>query len=157
MSKPKPMSSPEPGRDDEWCAGCGISGAKLEQRGCAHPRCAEWNVTDVPPRTPPLLHMPRVAGRIGSDPVAAVLDERHKTHGDFTHHADITQRLKAEMRESANWDRLSPAKKEALEMIQHKIGRILAGDPDFPDHWLDTSGYATLGGKDCSTGRNSAD
>ena len=29
-------------------------------------------------------------------------------------------------------------------MIAHKIGRILAGDPSFQDHWADIAGYATL-------------
>ena len=29
-------------------------------------------------------------------------------------------------------------------MIAHKIGRILAGNPDFKDHWDDIAGYAVL-------------
>jgi len=33
---------------------------------------------------------------------------------------------------------------EALEMIVHKIGRIVNGDPDVTDHWVDIAGYATL-------------
>ena len=39
---------------------------------------------------------------------------------------------------------LSYQQLEALEMICHKIARIVAGDPDFADHWRDIAGYATL-------------
>jgi hypothetical protein len=33
---------------------------------------------------------------------------------------------------------------EALEMIVHKIGRIVNGDPDYFDSWIDVAGYAQL-------------
>jgi hypothetical protein len=33
---------------------------------------------------------------------------------------------------------------EALEMICHKIARVLNGDPNHHDHWHDIAGYATL-------------
>jgi len=33
---------------------------------------------------------------------------------------------------------------EALEMIVHKIGRIVNGNPDVVDHWVDIAGYAKL-------------
>jgi hypothetical protein len=35
-------------------------------------------------------------------------------------------------------------------MIAHKIGRIIAGDPDFRDHWDDLAGYATLIAQKCT-------
>lgn len=69
---------------------------------------------------------------------------RKATHGDFSDHARITQALKAVMREEAGWDRLSDVQREALEMNAHKVGRILAGDPNFADHWDDIAGYAKL-------------
>ena len=34
--------------------------------------------------------------------------------------------------------------REALEMIAHKIARILNGDPNYADNWIDIAGYATL-------------
>lgn len=34
--------------------------------------------------------------------------------------------------------------KEALEMIQTKVGRILTGDPTHRDSWHDIAGYAVL-------------
>jgi len=73
-----------------------------------------------------------------------VLNEREKTHGDFKYHALYTQLLKVTCREATGWSRLSDAQKESIEMILHKIGRVLAGDPNIRDHWTDIAGYATL-------------
>lgn len=80
---------------------------------------------------------------------AELLAERGKTHGNFVDHATITQNLKRDMRAWDNWDKLSTPQKEALEMIVHKIGRILAGNPNYKDHWDDIAGYAELASKAC--------
>jgi hypothetical protein len=72
------------------------------------------------------------------------LHERRKLYGDFVGHADIAQALKARMRASGRWHNLRPEYKEALEMIAHKIGRILNGDPNYADSWHDIAGYAKL-------------
>ena len=80
-------------------------------------------------------------------PVETLLAERAKTHGDFAVHASVTQALKHDMRLLAGetkWYMLDNEAREALEMIRHKIGRILAGDATFKDHWDDIAGYATL-------------
>lgn len=76
--------------------------------------------------------------------VNATLAEREKRYGDFATHAAITQNLKDEMQNSPKWDGLHPTQKEALEMIAHKIGRILNGDPYHADSWHDIAGYASL-------------
>lgn len=76
--------------------------------------------------------------------IDTLLRDRHTTHGDYAVHADITQRLKIVMRLQPGWLRLNAMQGEALEMIAHKIGRILAGKPDFQDHWDDIAGYARL-------------
>jgi hypothetical protein len=50
------------------------------------------------------------------------------------------------MRESPNWENftLHPAAREALDMIAHKIARVLSGgDPHDFQHWEDITGYAT--------------
>ena len=39
---------------------------------------------------------------------------------------------------------MSFEQREGLEMIAHKVGRILAGNPSFPDHWFDIEGYARI-------------
>ena len=74
----------------------------------------------------------------------ALLNVRGSTHGDFAENGKIMQALKEIMRCHQKWDRLEPYKREALEMIQHKIGRILCGDDSFYDHWRDIAGYAKL-------------
>lgn len=77
--------------------------------------------------------------------VAETLKERGSRYGEFKNHARITQELKGIMRGAPSWARrLRDSHKEALEMIAHKIGRILNGDPDYADSWHDIAGYAKL-------------
>lgn len=76
--------------------------------------------------------------------IESVLKERENKYGDFTGHAKITQDLKFIMRQSPNWPLLTEDKKEALEMVAHKIGRILNGDPEYKDSWVDIEGYIHL-------------
>lgn len=76
--------------------------------------------------------------------IAETLKERGKRYGEYPEHARITQNIKAAMRDSPNWEVLTPDKKEALEMTAHKIGRILNGDPEYHDSWHDIIGYTKL-------------
>lgn len=83
--------------------------------------------------------------------VNAVLNERGSRYGKFSDHADITQTLKQSadhfLKIKHNTDlknKLLPYQLEALDMIFHKIGRILNGDPNYVDSWQDISGYAEL-------------
>lgn len=82
--------------------------------------------------------------------IAVLVAERGQTHGDFRDHARIAQKLKAVMQEEARAREergqppLTDMQREALEMIAHKIGRILAGDASFNDHWDDIGGYARI-------------
>lgn len=80
------------------------------------------------------------------DAIAAILDDRGKRYGKFVDHAKITQQLKWSMADHDGWRKLAPDHKEALEMIAHKIGRILNGDPNYADSWDDIAGYAKLVG-----------
>lgn len=70
--------------------------------------------------------------------------ERHATHGDFTDDATTSQGLKAVIQNSKNWTRFTPVQKECLEQMMTKIGRLCSGDPNYPDHWRDLSGYPYL-------------
>ena len=72
------------------------------------------------------------------------LAARGARYGVFFEHARITQALKAAMIDSPNWAKLAPDQRECLEMIAHKAGRILNGDPDYHDSWHDIIGYTTL-------------
>ena len=76
--------------------------------------------------------------------IDGMLADRGKRYGKFTGHANITQRLKEAMKAAPNWSRLSDDQKECLEMVAHKTGRILNGDPDYYDSWKDIAGYARL-------------
>jgi len=84
------------------------------------------------------------------DATEALVTERGKTHGRFEDHAQCTQKLKAVLvEESFNRNRrgqppLTDMQAESLEMILHKIGRIVAGDASYADHWDDIAGYAKI-------------
>jgi len=84
--------------------------------------------------------------------INATLNERNQTHGDFAENARISQALKTIMRTSLGWENLPDAQKEALDVTALKISRILSGQNMFPDHWLDGSGYFTLGERACDDG-----
>lgn len=88
------------------------------------------------------------AEQLESEPqgVDAILDERGSRYGPFNTHAEITQRLKrvAEKFLHNSGKELDFDQQEALDMIFHKIGRIINGDPDYADSWVDIAGYAKL-------------
>ncbi len=79
-----------------------------------------------------------------ADSIQAVLQQRGQRYGEFPEHARITQNIKRAMADSPNWTSLSDPQKESLEMLAHKIGRILNGDPNYKDSWTDIIGYTRL-------------
>lgn len=86
------------------------------------------------------------------DATTAILQARGKIHGDFKDHARITSKLKDVLLEECR-DRnlrgqppLTLEMRESLDMIMHKVGRIIAGKADHLDHWDDIAGYARLVG-----------
>jgi DNA modification methylase len=90
---------------------------------------------------------PNSIDAIMTDPIQATIKERTNHCGPFTSHAEITQQLKGVI---SIYVRRKPVKflefdqQEALDMICHKIGRILNGDPNYADSWHDIAGYAQL-------------
>ena len=72
------------------------------------------------------------------------LAERGKRYGEFKDHARISQELKRVMQKTDGWNNLGATGREALEMIAHKIARVLNGDPTYEDNWIDIAGYAKL-------------
>ena len=86
--------------------------------------------------------------------IDSTLTQRGNNYGLFATHAEVTQKLKWVVRESTKEihgveieERLSPSQLEALDMIFHKIGRIINGNPNIEDHWHDIAGYAELEAK----------
>ena len=72
------------------------------------------------------------------------LEERGKRYGVFAVHAKITQDLKQLVSYHLKGKCLAPDQQEAIDMICHKLGRIVNGDPDYTDSWVDIAGYAQL-------------
>ena len=92
----------------------------------------DWNRLAVDLNTPP------------QDSTVEVLTERAKNYGKFSGIGQLTQTFKSIMREAPSWQGMQPDQKESLEMIVHKLARILNGNPDYADSWVDIAGYARL-------------
>ena len=80
------------------------------------------------------------------DGVDVTLDARAVDYGKFIEGAEVMQMLKRVVQNAlSNRDKvLAHDQAESMDMIIHKIGRIVNGNPDVVDHWLDIAGYAKL-------------
>ena len=78
--------------------------------------------------------------------VTEVLAERGTNYGSFASLAAVAQAHKTllycQLEERGK--HLTPDQQEALDMIFSKIARIINGDPDYADSWVDIAGYAKL-------------
>jgi hypothetical protein len=74
------------------------------------------------------------------------LNERAQDYGKFKDGAALMQGIKRLLADHARAHNKTFADDqwEALEMIVHKIARIVNGNPDKVDSWVDIAGYATL-------------
>lgn len=79
-----------------------------------------------------------------SQDLSQILEERHEQYGPFDGQARIAQDLKTVMRNTPGWADLTCSQAEALEMVAHKIARVLNGDPNYADSWVDIAGYVQL-------------
>lgn len=84
-----------------------------------------------------------------------ILAERGARYGTFVGHAEISQDLKRCMAKhlAKREKELTNDQWEAMEMIAHKIARIINGDPDYHDTWADIAGYAKLVADRLETGK----
>ena len=78
--------------------------------------------------------------------VNTLLQERALQYGTFVSLAKTAQEFKSVLyRElGARNKRLADDQSESLDMIFHKIARIINGNADHIDSWADIAGYATL-------------
>lgn len=76
--------------------------------------------------------------------MSKLLEQRGQNYGDFSGQASISQGLKDVARNGVQYDSLKPFQKESVEMILHKIARIVNGNPNYIDSWRDIIGYAQL-------------
>lgn len=78
------------------------------------------------------------------DEIQSITDERGVQYGDFTTQGMIAQDLKDMMRAHPGWNRLKSYQREALDMIMHKVSRIINGNPNNHDSWIDIAGYSKI-------------
>lgn len=76
--------------------------------------------------------------------IHATLSERGQNYGAFATHAAISQALKTVMHGTDGWGKMQPDQRECLEMVMHKIARLLNGNPQFLDTYRDCVGYLQL-------------
>lgn len=74
------------------------------------------------------------------------LDARAQDYGKFIQGAEIMQMLKRMVHNyiELRGTKLAFDQREAIDMIIHKLGRIINGNPDKVDTWVDIAGYAKL-------------
>lgn len=76
--------------------------------------------------------------------ISETLAQRGAAYGDFREQGRVCQNLKMAMHDSPNWAYLPSYMKEGLEMLQHKVSRILNGDALYDDNLHDIVGYTKL-------------
>lgn len=72
------------------------------------------------------------------------LNDREEKYGDFGRLADAIQAMKNVARSAPGWLAMNAVQREAMDMVMVKQARLLYGDPQVRDSWLDLSGYAHL-------------
>lgn len=87
-----------------------------------------------------------VEGAKSPQEIDAILNARGSNYGSFLGLSQVTQRLKGVAHQFAgqNNKTFDADQAEALDMIFTKLGRILNGDPNHVDSWVDIAGYAQL-------------
>ncbi len=106
-----------------------------EQDTVQHLGSSKW-------QPPEMVPMPELS----TTNVDGILNDRAKDYGKFIEGAEIMQMLKRIVHNyiEARGTQLAFDQREALDMIMHKVGRIINGNPDKIDTWSDVAGYATL-------------
>lgn len=76
-----------------------------------------------------------------------ILDERGARYGKFVDVAKAAWDIQGAIWKSLSREKLesmSPDQIIAMDMICHKLARIVVGDADYLDNWVDIAGYAQL-------------
>ena len=76
--------------------------------------------------------------------VDAILNTRATTYGSFEDVAETAQSIKDILYGTTGLPKIRSDQREALDMISSKIARIVNGDSNHIDSWIDIAGYATL-------------
>lgn len=89
-------------------------------------------LSSIPPSPTPVPEIPKI------------LAERGSRYGVYRDVAGLAEKIKAAIREGRNYDALEPYHMHSLDMFASKISRIVNGDPNYEDSWVDIAGYAEL-------------
>ena len=72
-----------------------------------------------------------------------VIEERSKVYGDFKDIAEVSQKIK-DMYYLNNAQELDPVINEGMDMIIHKLSRVICGGSRYIDNIRDIQGYCQL-------------
>ena len=121
---------------------------KMKKAGMVFPPKSEQLATLAPAEPTPEVSqkLEQMGIEMYEDGVDVTLDARAVDYGKFIEGAEVMQMLKRVVQNAlSNRDKvLAHDQAESIDMIIHKIGRIINGNPDVVDHWLDIAGYAKL-------------
>jgi hypothetical protein len=122
--------------------------SKMKKEGFVFPKRSEQlpSLAPAAPMPEDSQKLVQTGIEMYEDAVDATLDARAVDYGKFIEGAEVMQMLKRVVQVALNnRDKtLAHDQAEAMDMIIHKIGRIINGNPDVVDHWLDIAGYAQL-------------
>jgi hypothetical protein len=92
-----------------------------------------------------MLSMDKPLQGAGASPsIGDIIKERETTHGDFEMKAIFIQEIMEDISGLYIWKDMSADQKESIHMIIAKLSRIIYGNPNHADHWIDIAGYAKL-------------
>lgn len=73
-----------------------------------------------------------------------VLNQRQKTHGEFSEVSKTYSDFIKILERTGFFDKCEDYHRLAIDVIFQKLARILNGDMNFYDHWVDICGYSEL-------------
>lgn len=97
----------------------------------------------VPEASRPIVN-PVITMEPNETDVGQILEERGNRYGTFESNAKTCQLLKNVLHSQDGWYRLSYVQREAVEMMMHKISRLVNGDATYLDTVVDIAGYNQL-------------
>jgi hypothetical protein len=97
----------------------------------------------VPEVSRPIIN-PEITMESDGTSVDQILGERGNRYGTFESNAKTCQLLKNVLHSQEGWYRLSYVQREAVEMMMHKISRLVNGDATYLDTVVDIAGYNQL-------------
>jgi len=73
-----------------------------------------------------------------------IIAERSEQYGAWRSQGAIAQSLKQAVRNGESWKSMLPCQRESIDMCLHKISRIVNGNYNNRDSWLDAGAYMQL-------------